>query len=156
MFVAVLSYFRKRSDRQQNEIKELFWEREQRANFVRRQDISGLSYISIPFDYFSIGVFSDETLIQCEQALASFRDKKILNLTGLSNTELKLMYGPANLPDLTLYDENYAQMLHILTNYSNRLLELGHFDAAIPVLEFWLIHATLDVPIHVFQPCGQV
>lgn len=136
MLLATIAFFRKRSDRRQQEVTEAFWEREQNANLVRRKDISGLSYISIPFEDFSIGAFSDEKLTDTERALETFRDKKILNLTGLTNTDLKLQYGPANLPTLMECDQNFTEMLLALTDYSNRLIELEHFDAAIPVLEF--------------------
>ena len=38
-------------------------------------------------------------------------------------------------------------MLHTLTDYSNRLIELEHMDAAIPVLEF-CINVGSDVSSH--------
>lgn len=147
MLIATVAFFRKRNDRQQQEVKEAFWEREQQANLVRRKDISGLSYISIPFEDFSIGAFSDEQLAEAEHVLETFRDKKILNLTGQTNTDLKLQYGPANLPTLMECDQNFTDMLHALTNYSNRLIELEHMDAAIPVLEF-CIDVGSDVSSH--------
>ena len=143
----LVSFFRKRHDRFQEEADERFWEREAEANLVRRKDISGLSYINIPFEDFSIGVFSDEKLAETEKHLQTFSNKKILNLTGLTNTDLKMQYGPANLPALTEYDQNFTDMLLALTDYSNRLIELGHMDAAIPVLEF-CIHAGSDVSSH--------
>ena len=147
MLLATVAFFRKRSDRRQQETKEAFWEREQEANLVRRKDISGLSYISIPFEDFSIGAFSDEKLTEAEHALETFRDKKILNLTGLTNTDLKMQYGPANLPTLMECDQNFTDMLHALTDYSNRLMELEHMDAAIPVLEF-CVNVGSDVSSH--------
>lgn len=147
MLIAAVAFFRKRNDRHQQEAKEAFWEREQEANLVRRKDISGLPYISIPFEDFSIGAFSDEKLTEAEHALETFRDKKILNLTGQTNTDLKLQYGPANLPVLMECDQNFTDMLHALTDYSNRLIELEHMDAAIPVLEF-CINVGSDISSH--------
>ncbi len=147
MLLATVAFFRKRSDRRQQEAKEAFWEREQKANLVRRKDISGLSYISIPFEDFSIGAFSDEKIIDTERVLETFRDKKILNLTGQTNTDLKMQYGPANLPTLMECDQNFTEMLRCLTDYSNRLIELNHMDAAIPVLEF-CINAGSDISSH--------
>ena len=143
----LVSFFRKRHDRFQQDTDERFWERESEANLVRRKDISGLSYINIPFEDFSIGVFSDEKLAETEQHLQTFSEKKILNLTGLTNTDLKMQYGPANLPTLMEYDQNFTDMLLALTDYSNRLIELGHMNAAIPVLEF-CINAGSDVSSH--------
>jgi len=143
----LVSFFRKRHDRFQEETDERFWERESEANHVRRKDISGLSYINIPFADFSIGVFSDEKLAKAEQHLQTFADKKILNLTGFTNTDLKMEYGPANLPVLIECDQNFTDMLHALTDYSNRLIELGHMDAAVPVLEF-CVSVGSDVSSH--------
>ncbi|MBQ8280181.1 MAG: hypothetical protein IJZ23_10100 [Roseburia sp.] len=147
MLLATVSYFRKRSNRRQQEVKENFWAREQEANFVRRRDISGLSYISIPFEDFSIGEFTDEKLTEIENSVNAFRDKKILNLSGQTNTDLKLLYGPANLPSLMEYDQNFSDMLCTLTDYINRLIELEHLDAAVPVLEF-CIKSGSDISTH--------
>ncbi|MBR5127953.1 MAG: hypothetical protein IKU69_05945 [Roseburia sp.] len=146
-FFAVISFYRKRHDRLQQETDDNFWEREQQANFVRRKDISGLPYISIPFDSFSIGAFSDTQLSELETTLDSFREKKILNLTGQSNTDLKLLYGPANLTALTEYDQNFTDMLQSFTKYVNRLIELNHLEAAIPILEF-CIETGSDISVH--------
>lgn len=147
IFLATISFYRKRSDRRQQETTESFWAREQEANLVRRKDISGLPYISIPFEDFSIGAFSDAKLTEAEQVLKSFRDKKILNLTGQTNTDLKMQYGPANLPTLMECDQNFTDMLLALTDYSNRLIELEHMNAAIPVLEF-CVNVSSDVSSH--------
>jgi len=144
---AAVAFFRKRHDRLQEETTETFWEREQEANHVRRQDISGLPYISIPFEHFSIGAFSDIQLSEIESSLADLSNKKILNLTGQSNTDLKLLYGPANLAALTEYDQNFTDMLQLFSKYVNRLLELNHLDAAIPILEF-CVDAGSDVSKH--------
>lgn len=147
IFVAIVSFYRKRHDTRQQEAEQNFWEREQEANFARRKDISGLSYISIPFEHFSIGAFSDTQLSEIETALVALREKKILNLTGLTNTDLKLLYGPANLPALTEYDQNFTDMLQLFSQYVNRLIELDHFDTAIPVLEF-CVECGSDISTH--------
>jgi len=143
----LVSFFRKRHDRFQEETDERFWEREAEANHVRRKDISGLPYINIPFEDFSIGAFSDEKITEIEKTLAGFRDKKILNLGGQTNTDLKLQYGPANLAALTEYDQNFTDLLHVLNDYSNRLLELGRSDAAISILEF-CVNIGSDISTH--------
>jgi len=142
-----ISFFRKRHDRFQQETNERFWEREQEANHVRRQDISGLPYISIPFEDFSIGAFTDEKILEAERILETFREKKILNLTGQTNTDLKLQYGPANLPVLMEYDQNFTDMLLALTEYCNCLIAAEHMDAVLPVLEF-CVNVGSDVSTH--------
>ena len=48
IFISILASYRNRHSRLQDEAKQNFWDREAAANNVRRQDISGLSYITIP------------------------------------------------------------------------------------------------------------
>lgn len=145
--IAAISFFRKRHDRHQQKTTENFWDTELEANHVRRQDISGLPYINIPFEDFSIGAISDETLNQLEASLETFRNKKILNLAGQTNTDLKLLYGPANLPVLTECDQNFTDMLCLFTDYANRLIELEQFHSAAAVLEF-CVETGSDVTAH--------
>ena len=64
------------------------------------------------------------------------KDKKILNLTGKTNTDLKLEYGAANLTYLSECDENYTTLSRTLNTYSARLYELGYESEARKVLEF--------------------
>lgn len=134
--IFIIQYFRKKGLDQQKAVEDAFWDREHEANHVRRQDISGLSYITIPLDKFPIGICTDEILKNYELELDSLKDAKILNLNGQSNTDLKLKYGPANLPLLTEYDENFARLARILPEYAKALVEKGYEAEAIPVLEF--------------------
>ena len=46
-------------------------------------------------------------------------EKKMLNLIGVTNTELKETYGPSNLELLTTYDQNYSlyiRNLHLVAD----------------------------------------
>ena len=53
-----------------------------------------------------------------------------------SNTDLKLAYGPANLPALSEYDQNYTTLLRNLVAYADCLIKNGFKSEAVPVLEF--------------------
>ena len=72
IFLSVISLYRKRHDRRQNEVEENFWARESEANHVRRKDISELPYITIPFDSFSLGSFPDDALSELEISETAF------------------------------------------------------------------------------------
>ena len=63
-------------------------------------------------------------------------EKPIVNLTGISNTDLKLTYGAANLESLSSYDENFTDLARTLLAWAERFHELGLNDDAIAVLEF--------------------
>ena len=131
LFLAILAYFRRKSTNSQKEAEERFWNREQEANETRRQDISGLDYITIPLEKFPLNLHTD-----AEQTIQSLADKKILNLTGLSNTDLKLQYGAANLDALSEYEENFVTLVSQIPVYAQELLDAGDSGSAQTVLEF--------------------
>ena len=126
IFLSVAAYYRKRATAQQKKVTEDFWNREDQANQIRRKDISNLPYITIPLEKFPIGISDDEELTDYENDLKTLASRKILNLSHQSNTDLKLAYGPANLPALSEYDQNYTTLLRNLVAYAE----------AVPVLEF--------------------
>ena len=147
VIVSILSYYRKRYSANLEKAEQDFWQRESEANCVRRKDISGLSYINIPFELFSIGSDSDSILKNTFLELESLRDKKILNLGRQTNTDLKLQYGPSNLPALMEYDQNYSDLLSAIKTYTNRLMELSRMEEAIAILEF-AVSIGSDVSLH--------
>ena len=74
--------------------------------------------------------------------LRQLATEKILNLTGISNTDLKLQYGVANLEALTAYDENFTKLVKALASYGHELIDAGQPDEARVVLEYAVsIHA---------------
>ena len=136
IFLSVAAYYRKRATAQQKKVTEDFWSREDQANQIRRKDISNLPYITIPLEKFPIGISDDEELTDYENDLKNLASRKILNLSHQSNTDLKLAYGPANLPALSEYDQNYTTLLRNLVAYADCLIKNGFEAEAVPVLEF--------------------
>ena len=136
IFLSVAAYYRKRATAQQKKVTEDFWSREDQANQIRRKDISNLPYITIHQEKFPIGISDDEELTDYENDLKTLASRKILNLSHQSNTDLKLAYGPANLPALSEYDQNYTTLLRNLVAYADCLIKNGFKSEAVPVLEF--------------------
>ena len=139
LFIIFLSdphYNLKRETAQQKKVTEDFWSREDQANQIRRKDISNLPYITIPLEKFPIGISEDEEITYNENDLKTLASRKILNLSHQSNTDLKLAYGPANLPALSEYDQNYTTLLRNLVAYADCLIKNGFKSEAVPVLEF--------------------
>lgn len=150
LFAIWINYQIRKSNRN-TPTKDDFWRRETKANFTRKADISNLNYIQIPFHElpFSLegGHYSLPTTMEditkqeiqsYEKIILSLKDKKILNLTGYSNTDLKLAYGAANLPFLMQYDENFSKLSRALSKWGRLLFEAGAFSEATKVLEFAL------------------
>lgn len=141
IFIIVTLYIAIRtrhSTRAEEDLWDDFWKKEQEANWTRRQDISNLAYIKLPLDTLPLGKYDDEALTCFEDALRELAEKPICNLNGISNTDLKLRYGAANLPALTECDTNYSTLLSLLANYGEKLFELSHREEAKAVLEYAL------------------
>ena len=141
VFIIVTIYIairRSSAMRAEQDVWNNFREREQQANWTRRQDISNLAYIKLPLDALPLGRYEDETLASYEQALRDLSTQPICNLNGISNTDLKLRYGVANLNTLSQCDTNYSTLVSLLANYGEKLFELSHTSEAEQVLEYAL------------------
>ena len=160
IFIVVVSYKRHKADRLNQHAEKEFWNRENTANATRKQDISHLDYVDLTGVTLPFALFPDDFLNQCETQVLQLKDQKILNLTGISNTELKLNYGAANLPLLTQYDQNFTLLVRTLNAWGHRLQELSHPKEAITVLAFAVsigsdIKATYQLLAELYQQEGE-
>lgn len=131
IFCLILTFYIKKNDADQQRVQDEFWEKERQSNAVRKKDISKLDYITIPFDKIPVKLSTS-----AEEALYELSEKPMLNLTGISNTDLKLEYGTANLEKLSQYDINFTNFVATLPEYTNELQEAGHLESAQMLLEF--------------------
>lgn len=117
--------------------QENFWAREAEANLVRKQNIDHLDYISIPNGVLSIlSTRQQDPFPEYLRIVNSLRESQILNLSGITNTDLKLRYGVGNLTQLSQYDENYTTLIRTLQQAAEALLGLGESNDAKALLEY--------------------
>lgn len=127
----------RRVSRKTEEKEQDFWERESASNNVRKKSLDTLEYVHIPFDLLPFGTAEDNAILQkAEDELMALKDEKIVNLTGISNTDLKLEYGTANITPLTQYDQNYTALVCALQQWGQELYNQGRYEDAAKVLEF--------------------
>ncbi|WP_026651487.1 hypothetical protein [Butyrivibrio proteoclasticus] len=127
----------RRVSRKVEQNEENFWEKEAQANNVRKKSLDTLEYVKIPVDTLPFGFEADnEALTACEEEVLALKNEKIVNLTGISNTDLKLAYGTANITPLTQYDQNYTSLVISLQKWGQLLYDLGYYPEATKVLEF--------------------
>lgn len=134
ILLAIFQFFLRKNTKKHEELNKDFWKREREANTVRRKDISGLSYITIP-DSLPMSDCND-AVIKALNNFYAFKGTKMLNLTGKSNTDLKTAYGAANLDALSEYDDNCTQMLKSIIPLATELNKSGLTDEAAAYLEF--------------------
>lgn len=131
------SFARKRASAIQTKESENFWEKESNANNTRKTSLECLNYITIPLNLITLSDgFEDSSLTEYCNTLNMLSAKKIVNLTGISNTNLKLDYGSGNLPALSEYDQNFTILAQTLNRLGKHLYEMGEINNAIMVLEF--------------------
>ena len=137
IFAGIISLKLKHENNQENHAERDFWEREAKANYTRKKSLDSLDYITIPDE---ILFMSPENMTDALRSdlddLKSLSAYKIVNLTGLSNTDLKLQYGTANITILSEYDFHYTNLVTLLQRLAEKLCESGNDALAIRTLEF--------------------
>lgn len=137
VFIILLSVRIKRQTKIQQNNEKNFWERERLANSVRRKSLDNLDYIQIPLETFPTSVMQEDgTVMECIGLMESLTAQKIVNLTGYSNTDLKLEYGTANISLLTEYDQNYTLLVRTLQKWADTLITAGYTKEAAILMEF--------------------
>ncbi|MBR6643173.1 MAG: hypothetical protein IKL28_05905 [Lachnospiraceae bacterium] len=133
-----IHYQKRRTDRIATDKSNAFWEREHQANLTRKKDISHLDYITVPIRTLPFPETASEEVTDLQKHLYNLSSSKIVNFTGLSNTDLKLMYGAPNITLLMEYDKNYLELVRSLYRYGRLLYDLDKKDDAAAILEYAL------------------
>lgn len=160
IFLGFVSICRRRTERHEKDRLQSFWTKEDQANLTLPQDISQLNYVDLSGVTLPFAKFQDDELKQYEQQVLELRDQKIVNLNGISNTDLKLQYGVANLGSLTQYDQNFILLVRTLNQWGHRLYELSHPEEAKTVLQLAVsigsdIKATYELLLQIYQESGE-
>lgn len=161
IFLAVFTIKRRKAEKRDAYAAHKFWNREQEANLAPVRDISHLNYIDFSGVSLPFSRFEDEKLKQCEEQILALKNQKILNLSGITNTELKLYYGAANLNRLMTYDQNFLLLVRTLHQWGQRLYELSCKKEAAEVLGYAVsigsdIKATFELLLSVYQESGNL
>lgn len=153
LFVLWVRYETQKNSRIETEDNQGFLERERQANFTRKADLTDLDYTVIPLYELPFAGSYDEVkssyslpeglseltkseILDCEQKIIALSHKKILNLGHMSNTDIKMEYGVANLQILIQYDENSSKLSRLLAKWGKLLFENGEEEAAEKVLTY--------------------
>ncbi len=135
ILIVVIQLKLRKSTKNDKERMAKFWERELNANSVRKKDISNLNYITIPDTLPTIN--SDDTkILKCYDTINKLRERKILNLSGMSNTDIKLEYGVGNLAFLSECDDNFVLLVRTLDELGRLLFSQGNETEGCEILEY--------------------
>ena len=136
VFIVWLGYEIKKHDRIKKNAYQDFWENEQKANLVSRKSLDDLEYISVPMEFIPKSLLADEYEVSdCLRILKELSSKKIVNLTGYTNTELKLKYGAPNINLLSEYDDNFTVYVRTMDKLAHAYFNGGYESNARILLE---------------------
>ncbi len=137
VFCIWLAYEIRKHNKKDKKIIDSFWEKEHKANNTRAKSLDGLNYIQIPEKiYAALPVPIPAELDDCSKMLQHLKENKIVNLSHITNTDLKLKYGASNLDTLSEYDQNYITLLRVLQTLSEYHSEKGNAETTRLLLEF--------------------
>ncbi len=137
IFVAIVQIAIRKGNSREKQANAEYFKKEHDANFVRKKDLGDLDYIRIPLDRLPFSASpGNAEILDAETTVRSLADRKIVNLTGISNTDLKLKYGTANITPLSEYDANYLELARALNKWGRELYADGLYREAGQVLTF--------------------
>lgn len=137
IFLLVLGRALRKNTQIMEKEQESFWQKERAANSVRKKPLDNLDYITIPLEQLPTTSHEEDSVVrECVETLITLSECKIVNLTGISNTDLKLTYGTANITVLTEYDQSYTLLVTTLQKWADKLYALEDFTSAKTVLEY--------------------
>lgn len=159
--VFVISHNLRKSDRIKTNQEKNFWEREKMSNESRRKSLDGLDYIHIPLEELPMHLMEDDGEVAgCLQIINDLSMQPIVNLTGFTNTDLKLEYGTANITALIEYDQSYTLLASTLQQWASLLYKAGHIDGTRQILEFAIsthtdVSASYDLLADIYVAANQ-
>lgn len=137
LFCGLIAYEGRKHKKQRANQEKSFWAKENAANNVRRKPLDDLEYITIPSDTLPMNLMTDHGEVsECLQIIRELSAEKIVNFTGISNTDLKLQYGAPNINLLTEYDQNYTLLARTLQKWAEILYKNGYVAETKNILEF--------------------
>ena len=160
VFCIWLGYEIRKHRNKQEKAERDFWEKEAAANNTRRKSLDSLEYTHIPFDTLPMNTMREDPVVaDYHQTLRELSASPIVNLTGISNTDLKLQYGAPNIDLLSKYDQCYTTLVRTLQDLAETLYKNGHLKDACTVLEFAVstrtdISASYKLLIQLYKQLG--
>lgn len=113
-----------------------FLERENQANFARKQDISHLDYLSVNPDDLPFVDSDDPKEISLQNEVKKSGERKMIDLSAYTNTDLKEKYGPANLEELSDCDQSYLLFTRNLSLWGTYVYEKEDYTRAKVIMEY--------------------
>lgn len=135
IFIAWMHFEKRKATKKQEQNSKAFWQREEEANHARNKDISNLPLFQPEEGRIPLSPTGDENITYYQEKVRSSLKLPMMNLSGFSNTDLKLAYGVGNFKTLSDYDENFNVFLMNMSNLGAAFSEAERYADAITVFQ---------------------
>lgn len=136
IFTIILKYKLRTIESHERNIEENLRQLERRASLPIKKSLQSLPKIVISLSDLPFRENATDEIMSCQIIIKELSAQTICNLTGISNTELKLKYGAGNLDKLSEYEQNYLLLIKTLSAWGTRLYEQHNYTDAETVLEY--------------------
>jgi hypothetical protein len=137
IFLLWFTYERIKADRHSSYSNEEFWERERRASFTPSARIDNLPYITLDESVIPSSSPADtDELKSVLEEIRSLKDTQMIDLSEMTNTELKLKYGTANFTALSEADQRFALLITDFEKAGALLAAAGRTDEAYALVRY--------------------
>lgn len=128
----------RRSNARSKKAQDEFWERERSSYKAPARSTSDLEYISFPDDL-PLNISTDDPQIkEYQETLVNLTKNKVLDLSGISNTDIRFAYGNKNMEELSRADSRYTTLCRTLNNLAKAYMGMDHKAEAVTLLTFAL------------------
>lgn len=126
----------RRSNARSKKAMDEFWERERSSFKAPSRSVSDLEYITFPDDL-PLNISTDDPQIkEYQETLVNITKNKVLDLSGISNTDIRMAYGSKNMEELSRADQRYTTLCRSLNSLSKAYMRTGHSAEALTLLRF--------------------
>lgn len=123
-------------EQQEKASEEKLRQLEQRASLPIKKSLQSLPKIVISLSDLPFQKNATDEIKFCQDTLIELSSQTICNLTGISNTDLKLKYGAGNLDEILEYEQNYLLLIKTLSDWGIRLYQQHNYKDAETVLDY--------------------
>ena len=121
----------RRSNARSKKIRDEFWERERSSRATPGRSTEDLKFIQFPDDL-PLHISTDDPQIkEYQETLVNLTKERVLDLSGISNTDIRFAYGNKNMEELSRADARYMTLCRSLNNLSKAYMELGRKEEAV-------------------------
>ena len=143
VFCLWFAYESSKHSKQSQKRYQEFLKREYEASVTLKKDISSIPKITIP-DSLPMEITKNTYLNAIYNDINKLKEKDIINLTGYTNTDIKLKYGAPNLCYLSDCDNNFTKLAVTLNKWANYLYKENNLKDCKTILEY-AVSVNIDI-----------